>query len=109
MEHIKLPRFSLRQVLFQLLKSGGIRLFPGRHCFILRFSLLRRWIRRHFRALGKDIDSRLCGEMIELCGDLMQNLQQEIEKIAAYAKGGQITRADIEAVATPQESFSPGP
>ena len=63
-------------------------------------SELRSWIRRHFRALGKDIDSRLCGEMIELCGDLMQNLQQEIEKIAAYAKGGQITRADIEAVAT---------
>ena len=67
-------------------------------------SELRSWIRRHFRALGKDIDSRLCGEMIELCGDLMQNLQQEIEKIAAYAKGGQITRADIEAVATPQLS-----
>ena len=62
------------------------------------------WVRRHFKAQGKDIDPRLCGELIELCGDLMQNLQQEIGKIAAYAKGTQITRADIEAVATPQLS-----
>ena len=62
------------------------------------------WVRRHFKALGKDIDPRLCWELIELCGDLMHNLQQEISKIAAYAKGDHITRADIEAVAAPQLS-----
>ena len=62
------------------------------------------WVRRHFRAQGKDIDPRLCDELIFLCGDLMQNLQQEVGKIAAYAKGERITRADIEAVATPQLS-----
>lgn len=62
------------------------------------------WVRRHFKALGKDIDPRLCGELIELCGDLMHNLQQEISKIAAYAKEDHITRADIEAVAAPQLS-----
>ena len=32
----------------------------------------------------------------------MTNLIGEIEKIGAYAKGPQITRADIDAVATPQ-------
>lgn len=62
------------------------------------------WVRRHFKAQGKEIDPRLCGELIELCGDLMQNLRQEIGKIAAYAKGDRVTRADIEAVATPQLS-----
>ncbi len=62
------------------------------------------WVRRHFRAQGKDIDPRLCEELIFLCGDLMHGLQQEIGKIAAYAKGDRITRADIEAVATPQLS-----
>ena len=40
--------------------------------------------------------------MIFLCGDLMTNLIGEIEKIGAYAKGGRITREDINAVATPQ-------
>lgn len=62
------------------------------------------WVRRHFKAQGKEIDPRLCEELIFLCGDLMHTLQQEIGKIAAYAKGERITRADMEAVATPQLS-----
>ncbi len=60
------------------------------------------WIRRRFRALDKDIDSRLAMELIFLCGDLMTNLASEIGKIGAYAKGARITREDIDAVATPQ-------
>lgn len=60
------------------------------------------WVRRRFRALGKEIDSRLALDLIFLCGDLMTNLIGEIEKIGSYAKQSHITRADIEAVATPQ-------
>ena len=60
---------------------------------------LVKWVRRRFRALGKDIDGNLASELIFLCGDLMTNLIGEIEKIGAYAKGAQITRADIDAVA----------
>lgn len=60
------------------------------------------WIRRRFRALEKDIDTRLAMELIFLCGDLMNNLASEIAKIGAYAKGARITREDIDAVATPQ-------
>ena len=41
------------------------------------------WVRRHFKAQGKDIDPRLCEELIFLCGDLMHSLQQEVGKIAA--------------------------
>lgn len=63
---------------------------------------LVKWVTRRFRALGKRIDSRLASELIFLCGDLMHNLVGEIEKVGAYAKGEQITRQDIEAVATPQ-------
>ena len=44
------------------------------------------WVRRRFRALGKDIDSRLALDMIFLCGDLMTNLIGEIEKVGAYAR-----------------------
>ena len=60
------------------------------------------WVRRRFRAMKKDIDSRLALDLIFLCGDLMTTLIGEIEKIGAYAKGPHITRADIDAVATPQ-------
>lgn len=60
------------------------------------------WVRRRFRALGKDIDSRLALDLIFLCGDLMNNLVGEIEKIGAYSRQKHITKADIDAVATPQ-------
>lgn len=60
------------------------------------------WIVRRFKAAGKSMDSQLARHLIFLCGDLMQGLIPEIGKIAAYAKGPRITKADIEAVATPQ-------
>lgn len=60
------------------------------------------WVRRRFHALGKEIDTRLACDLIFLCGDLMNNLVGEIEKIGAYAKGSRITKEDIAAVATPQ-------
>ena len=59
-------------------------------------------MRRRFRSMGKDIDSRLALDLIFLCGDLMNNLIGEIEKIGSYARQKHITKADIEAVATPQ-------
>lgn len=63
---------------------------------------LKDWITRHFKALGHDIGPRECGYLLELRGELMQDLVTEIEKVAAYAPGRQITRADIDAVVIPQ-------
>ena len=60
------------------------------------------WVKRRFRALGRDIDSELARYLIFLCGDLMNGLIGEIEKIGAYARGSRVTREDIDAVATPQ-------
>lgn len=60
------------------------------------------WIHRRFHALGRQIDSRDAQYLIFLCGDLMQGLIPEIEKIAAYAKGPRILRADIDALASQQ-------
>ena len=59
------------------------------------------WLRRRFRALGKDIDASQAEYLIFLCGGLMTGLVGEVEKIGAYAKGGKITREDIDAVASP--------
>ena len=59
------------------------------------------WIRRRFRELDKDIDDREGEYLIFLCGGLMTGLKTEIEKIASYAKGKQITKGDIDAVAEP--------
>ena len=59
------------------------------------------WIKRRFRALGKEIDSAQAEYLIFLCGGLMTGLVSEIEKIASYVKGGKVTREDIDAVASP--------
>lgn len=60
------------------------------------------WVHRRFKALGKEIDSEQARYLIFLCGDLMNGLIGEIEKIGAYARGSRVTRQDIDAVATPQ-------
>ena len=77
------------------------------HGAVVRFSRQEQgdlvdWIRRRFRALDHDIDSELARYLIFLCGDLMTGLISEIGKIGAYARHRAVTRADIDAVATPQ-------
>ena len=59
------------------------------------------WISRRFKALGKEIGRQEAEHLVFTCGGLMTGLVPEIEKIAAYAKGGTVTRADIDAVADP--------
>lgn len=60
------------------------------------------WVKRRFRALDKEIDSELARYLIFRCGDLMNGLIGEIEKIGSYAKHQRVTREDIDAVSTPQ-------
>lgn len=62
------------------------------------------WIARRFRALDCGIAPREAEYLIAQCGELMQNLITEIDKIAAYAGAGQITRGHIDAVVIPQVS-----
>lgn len=57
------------------------------------------WINRRFRALGKQIARPEAEQLVFFSGQLMSGLIPEIEKVASYAKGEQITSADIEAVA----------
>ena len=62
---------------------------------------LVKWVRRRFAAAGKDIDSAAVEHLLFTCGTLMTDLVPEIGKIASYAKGQNITIADINAVADP--------
>ena len=60
------------------------------------------WIGRRFQALDHDISTEDARYLIFLCGELMHTLISEIGKIGAYAAHRRVTRADIDAVATPQ-------
>ncbi len=61
---------------------------------------LATWIKRRFKALGKEIDIKDCDYLIFLCGSLMSGLASEIDKIAAYCKGPVVHRGEIDAVAS---------
>ena len=57
------------------------------------------WIRRRFRALGKDADPAAAEALIYASGSLMNSLVPEIEKIAAGTASERVTAADVEALA----------
>lgn len=59
------------------------------------------WVARRFRAAGHTIDVPTAEHLLFTCGSLMNGLIPEIEKIAAYAREERVTRADIDAVASP--------
>lgn len=62
---------------------------------------LNGWIRRHFKAYGKDIGDRQCEYLTFITGGTMTALGAEIGKIAAYASDAVVTDQDINAVVIP--------
>ncbi len=63
---------------------------------------LNSWMRRRLRHdWDKEIDNTTAEYLTFLCGGLMTSLAGELDKVGAYAKGKEVTRADIDAVADP--------
>ena len=62
-------------------------------------SALVQWVGKHFAAHGKNISPEDARQLIFFTGGLMNTMIPEIDKIAAYAQGDTVTRADILAVA----------
>ena len=61
--------------------------------------MLENWVKKRFAALDKNIDGPTAQHLIFVSGTLMTRLIPEIEKVAAFAQGQSVTKADIEAVA----------
>lgn len=61
---------------------------------------LKRWVSKRFSALNKTISSDAADRLIFVSGDLMNRLIPEIEKIAAYSTGSEVTVEDVNAVAS---------
>ena len=57
------------------------------------------WIKKRFKAAGKDIDDKACEHLMFTSGTLMNRLIPEIDKLAGYSKGDTVTIEDINAVA----------
>lgn len=57
------------------------------------------WVRRRFASLGKEIGPMAIDRLIFLSGSLMAGLIPEIEKIAGFVPGKEVTAEDVEALA----------
>lgn len=62
-------------------------------------SSLNNWIMRHFASRGKQISPAVCERLVFFSGELMTGLLPEIEKIASYAPGDEVTAEDVEKLA----------
>ncbi len=62
---------------------------------------LTAWVVRHFSARDKRISPALCAYLIDITGGSMAALAGEIDKIAAFSLGPEITRFDIDSVTEP--------
>lgn len=78
------------------LEKAQVVLFPAQD-----LKKLTGWVARRFRAAGHEIGRQEAEHLIFRCGELMNDLIPEIEKISAYARHEQITVQDIDAVSEP--------
>jgi DNA polymerase-3 subunit delta len=60
---------------------------------------LPEWVADQFARLGASADRDACRALVEAVGDDVGDLASEIQKLATWAGGEQITRADVEQLA----------
>lgn len=75
-------------------KSGSFIEFTSQSA-----SALNNWITRHFASRGKAVSPAVCERLVFFSGDLMTGLLPEIDKIASYVSGDEVTMADVEKLA----------
>lgn len=85
-----------RKLYKQLNKLGAVVSFAP-----LGQADLIRWTARELQALGKKITTQAAEELLFTCGEDMNLLRQEIDKLAAYAgDADSVTHDDVRAIAT---------
>lgn len=60
-----------------------------------------KWIKKHFSANNKKIDTQVAEYLAFITGGLMTTLNVEIEKVSSYTKDVNITKEHIDALVTP--------
>jgi DNA polymerase III delta subunit len=60
---------------------------------------LPNWVGEQFARLGAQADRDACRALVEAVGDDVGDLASEIQKLATWANGDQITRANVEDLA----------
>jgi DNA polymerase III delta subunit len=65
------------------------------------------WVRQQFERLGTEIEVEAARALVEIAGDDPVCLSAEVDKLAVWASGAAVTRADVERLAVPSHD-APG-
>ncbi|HZQ16208.1 MAG TPA: DNA polymerase III subunit delta [Gaiellaceae bacterium] len=66
-----------------------------------------RWIAEQFRLQGVKADAEACRLLADLVGDDLYELAGEVEKLATWAGGGEVTEADVETLVAARADSPP--
>jgi len=62
---------------------------------------LQRWVAERFRQRGVSAEPDACAALVQLAGDDLHALSQEVDKLATWAAGEPIGEREVEALAAP--------
>ncbi len=66
-----------------------------------------RWIGEQFKVQGARAEPEACRLLAELVGDDLYDLASEVEKLATWADGAEVTEADVDAIVAPRAGSPP--
>jgi DNA polymerase-3 subunit delta len=66
-----------------------------------------RWIAEQFKVHGARAEPEACRLLAELVGDDLYDLASEVEKLATWADGAEVTEADVDATVAPRAGSPP--
>ena len=68
---------------------------------------IHRWIADQFKLYKTKAEPEACRLLAELVGDDLYELQGEVDKLATYAAGAEVTEADVELLVAPRAGSPP--
>jgi DNA polymerase-3 subunit delta len=100
------PGAVLALVATEALRSDALPKAVGKGGEILSYDApkprdLPAWVRAQFEARNASIDNDTARALVEVVGDDLAALATEVDKLATWATGSPVERADVEALAAP--------
>jgi DNA polymerase-3 subunit delta len=66
-----------------------------------------RWIAEQFKVHGARAEPEACRLLADLVGDDLYDLASEVDKLATWANGAEVTEADVDAIVAPRAGSPP--
>ena len=105
------PGTTLALVAGELKKDAPLAKAVGANGDVLIWDVqtkaIHRWIADQFKLHGATAEPEACRRLAELVGDDLYELAGEVEKLATWASGQEVTDADVDALVAPRAESPP--